>query len=112
MRAWAQLIRALNVAMAVGAMSVGFLATPGPHPWLLLGPSLTALALLVAAANVHNDAVDVELDRVNAPGRPLVTGAVSLRAAQVAATVLYGSALLVGATLGKTRLLYLALMMA
>jgi 4-hydroxybenzoate polyprenyltransferase len=52
--------------------------TPGIVSTVLLG-SLCA-ALLNAASNVINQYYDLENDRLNKPDRPLVTGAVSMRA--------------------------------
>jgi geranylgeranylglycerol-phosphate geranylgeranyltransferase len=46
-------------------------------------------ALLNAASNVINQVYDLENDRVNKPGRPLVTGAVSVRAAWWYSMALY-----------------------
>jgi 4-hydroxybenzoate polyprenyltransferase len=49
-------------------------------------------ALLNAASNVINQYYDIENDRVNKPGRPLVKGEVSMRAAWGLAAVLYVAA--------------------
>jgi 4-hydroxybenzoate polyprenyltransferase len=49
-------------------------------------------ALLNAASNVINQVYDVENDRINKPGRPLVTGAIGIRAAWWGAVVLYAVA--------------------
>ncbi len=51
-------------------------------------------ALLNAASNVINQVYDIENDRVNKPGRPIVTGAVSVRAAWWYAMALYLAAVL------------------
>jgi len=42
-----------------------------------------------AASNIVNQIADLEIDRRNKPGRPLVTGEVSIRRAWLAAAVLY-----------------------
>ena len=51
-------------------------------------------ALLNAASNVINQYYDFENDRINKPDRPLITGAISMRAGFVYAIVLYGLAVL------------------
>ncbi|MFQ5767797.1 MAG: UbiA family prenyltransferase [Acidobacteriota bacterium] len=59
---------------------------------ILLGT--VCAALLNAASNVINQIFDLEIDQVNKPERPLVTGAVSLAGAWRFATPLYLLALL------------------
>ena len=49
-------------------------------------------ALLNAASNVINQYYDFENDRINKPTRPLITGAISMRAAFLFAIVLYAVA--------------------
>src|SRR5688500_7751520 len=46
-------------------------------------------ALLNAASNVINQIYDLPIDRLNKPGRPLVTGEISIRAAFWFSAVLY-----------------------
>ena len=65
--------------------------TRGIVATIILG-SLCA-ALLNAASNVINQYYDLENDRVNKPGRPLVTGEVSMRAGFAYAAVLYLTAI-------------------
>ncbi len=66
--------------------------TPGIVATILLGSACAAL--LNAASNVINQVYDVENDRVNKPNRPLVTGAVSMRAGFWYAAALYCAAVL------------------
>ena len=56
--------------------------------WTIALGSLCA-AILNAASNVINQVYDIENDRVNKPGRPLVTGEISPRAAWRLTLVLY-----------------------
>src|SRR5215468_7474043 len=51
-------------------------------------------AILNAASNVINQYYDFENDRINKPDRPLITGAISMRAGFVYAIVLYVLAVL------------------
>lgn len=63
---------------------------------LLLVVALGALcaSLLNAASNVLNQITDLEVDRINKPERPIVTGEVSLREAWILTAVLYVLALI------------------
>jgi len=54
-----------------------------------------ATMLISAAANAWNDCLDVEIDRVNKPKRPLPSGKVSLRTARWFSFILAGLSLLV-----------------
>jgi geranylgeranylglycerol-phosphate geranylgeranyltransferase len=58
----------------------GYVADTGAWGNILLA-GLTTL-LISAAANAWNDYLDVEIDRINQPQRPLPSGKVSLRAAR------------------------------
>lgn len=79
------IIRPLNVGITfVSVVVVLFLAHgDAAAAWR---PSLLAAlsaALVCAGANVINDLFDVDIDRVNKPNRPLVTGSLSLRSARI-----------------------------
>lgn len=58
---------------------------------------MVAAIAFAAAGNLRNDLVDVDVDRVAHPERPLVAGAVSARAASVASVALYAVAVLASA---------------
>lgn len=47
-----------------------------------------------AASNIVNQIADLEIDRENKPERPLVTGEITIRAAWIAAAILYVAAIL------------------
>ncbi len=66
--------------------------TPSIVATIVLGSACAAL--LNAASNVINQVYDIENDRVNKPTRPLVTGAVSMRAGWWFSIVLYVAAVL------------------
>jgi len=77
----------------------GSAANPDPARAVTLSVVLTVIlgsacaALLNAASNGINQIYDLEIDRVNKPTRPLVTGAISVRAAAWYSAVLYVAAL-------------------
>lgn len=58
--------------------------------------ALTAFSV-TAHAMVHNDIVDLEVDRLNSPHRPIPSGVISLREAKIFAIVLFSVACLAGA---------------
>jgi geranylgeranylglycerol-phosphate geranylgeranyltransferase len=77
----ARLIRVLNCLLAAASVWLGAYMT-----WLTpdyLAPALASVAifLLCAAGNIFNDLVDLESDRINHPGRILVTGQIGQRTA-------------------------------
>jgi 4-hydroxybenzoate polyprenyltransferase len=88
------------VAPALGFAS-GAVTAMGAAPraeWsaaLLLYPGigLVMAAVLNAASNALNQIYDLEIDRINKPGRPLTSGRLSVRAAWVFTSIAYGTAL-------------------
>lgn len=78
----------------VGAHLAGF-ARPGPVVAVAV-----AVALSIAFAQVVNDVIDVDVDRLHKPHRPLVSGAISVRTATRLAWGLAVSALAAGALAG------------
>ena len=92
MKGLARLVRLhYTVPFALGYTLILFYALGGrmAGEWLGAGLSTLALALVIAAGYALNDVFDVEVDRVNAPQRPLVAGQV-----QPAAAARFGVALL------------------
>lgn len=65
--------------------------------WAGFGYSTAALALVIAAAYVLNDVLDLAIDRVNAADRPLPRGRISRRAAAAWAGVLLAGGLALSA---------------
>jgi len=85
------IVRPRNLVMAAAGVAVGgFLAlgrfTIPPALWWAMASALG----LGAAGNASNDVFDLEADRINRPLRPLVTGAISPRAALLVAGVAGG----------------------
>lgn len=77
-----QLIRLPNVVTAAADSLAGWLLVTGsvsePYRWL---PLVSASMVLYASGTALNDVFDVEIDRVERPGRPLPSGRISWRVA-------------------------------
>ena len=65
------------LGLIIGALVAGTLAV---FPVLIL--AIIAAFLICASGDVINDYVDYEIDKINAPGRPLPSGRMSKRAAR------------------------------
>lgn len=94
-----QLLRPVNLVMFVAGVFVGGFLTAGAAALTAdLFPSLLtaglAVALIGGAGNALNDVLDVEIDRINRPERPMAAGTISRRAG--IAVWLIGSALGIG----------------
>lgn len=84
--AYIVVIRPVNVLMTfVSVMVVLFVSTAGSMVGAWQPAVLAALSasLICAGANVINDVFDVEIDRINKPGRPVASGALTVRAARI-----------------------------
>ena len=80
------------LAPAVGFLAGGVMAAGGVPPVSAWVGALAAV-LLNAGSNVVNQCFDVEIDRINKPGRPLPSGRVSARSAALFGGLLYATAL-------------------
>ena len=97
-----QLSRPLNclitaLSVYVGAFTAGLHDLTAPTFWAAL-----AAAFITAAGNAFNDIIDLEIDRINRPDRPLPAGHISKHAAQITAFILALSGLLIAAWIGQT----------
>ena len=73
---------------------------PSTTAWLIdLAIGSAAAAVLNGASNVLNQVYDLQIDKVNKPGRVLPSGRLSIRAALVLAAVLYIVSLAAAATI-------------
>lgn len=88
-RAWVTLLRPANALTAGLGVWLGHACLPGPMAWASAALGSLAMALLAAAGNAHNDLLDLPVDRVNRPDRPLPSGRLSPRVAAWTAGVLY-----------------------
>lgn len=93
--AYAKIIRPVNAVMMGLAVIVGEVAIAGriPSVFQMLFGFLVSF-FLTASAMVMNDIVDIEIDRINAPERPLPSGAISKNVATIFGVLLVFSGVL------------------
>lgn len=84
---------AAGVLTGLGAFVAGDITT------VAVGAAVTATVLATSAGNMINDYFDREIDRVNAPDRPIPRGAVSPQTALWTSLVVFAGALLLTLTL-------------
>lgn len=84
-----------SLAGALAVLMGGYVA--GTGEWLNVILAVIATFLASAAANAWNDYLDIEIDRINQPKRPLPAGKISPRAALIFSFSLTGLALLIAA---------------
>lgn len=111
-RSWATsflaLVRVRNLLLSAAGVAIGGVLAQGRFvfPGMLRLAMLSAIGL-GAAGNIANDLFDQDADRINRPGRPLVSGAISANAALLAGGILGGVGLY-AAWLVDQRLLWVA----
>ncbi len=96
-KAYLGLVRPLNCVMIGFAVVVGFFVSKPSvtaSSWLQVALGFLTGLFVCAYSMVVNDVYDVEVDKVNAPGRPVASGRVSVRSASrfAAALLLAGLA--------------------
>jgi len=79
-----EILRPSNVVLFFMAILLGAITVGGFEVLFRFDVYLAALSatLIGGAGNVINDIQDVEIDKINKPSRPLITGALSLTAAK------------------------------
>lgn len=101
-RAYLQLMRAPNCAMAGFASLIGWLiaySLIGGNP--ALAPVVFAVVFLITGAgNTLNDYFDVEIDRINRPERPLPSGSITLKACLYFSLLLFITGIALSSLLG------------
>ena len=91
-----KMTRPKNIMIAVITLVVGYMLLKNyPSIFSLVLQSL-GFAFAIGFANIQNDILDLESDKMNRPERPLVTGKVSVKAARRAWIVLFVLMLLCG----------------
>ena len=95
-----KIIRPLNVLLIFVSIGLAAFISPQFSITPLLGFVALSAALILAGANVINDIYDLDIDRINRPGRPLASGAITRKQAWYWFFVLYGAGLLMAFTAG------------
>ena len=78
-----KMTRPVNIVIAVITLLVGY-ELLGHQPGYPLIAQALAFAFAIGFANIQNDILDLESDKLNRPERPLVTEKVSVKAARIA----------------------------
>jgi geranylgeranylglycerol-phosphate geranylgeranyltransferase len=77
-----QIIRPLNALITLLTILVsGVICSRGEYLWLNILLASFSGALAASAGNVINDIIDIEIDRINRPGRALPSGKLSVKEA-------------------------------
>ncbi len=79
-----EILRPSNVGLFFLAILLGAFVVVGPEAFLSLKVWLAAISgtLIGSAANVINDVMDIETDKINKPNRPLIRGAMTIAEAK------------------------------
>lgn len=87
LQALGEIVRPSNVALFFLSILLGAFVTAGVEAFREAKVWWAALSgtLVGAAANVINDVMDIEIDRINKPKRPLARGALTAKEALVLA---------------------------
>ena len=89
-----RLLRLGNATLAGASVLIGALLLPGPITtplWLAALWGAFSMMALAAGGNAENDAVDIEIDKRNRPGRVLARGALTPKQALSIAYGCYGA---------------------
>jgi geranylgeranylglycerol-phosphate geranylgeranyltransferase len=106
------LVRWENALLAVAGVILGaWWVTGRPNQPETIVMAAVAV-LLTAFANADNDVLDVDIDRVAHPERPLPSGALSVRVARVIVGIAASAALVLAALLGAGQTLASVLVIA
>ncbi|MEL6610872.1 MAG: geranylgeranylglycerol-phosphate geranylgeranyltransferase [Bacteroidota bacterium] len=108
-----QLLRPLNFVLFLAGVALGGVLGAGAEAFegasgRALVWAMASAACLGGAANAINDVYDLAIDRVNRPGRPLPSGAVSVRSATAVALTLAVLSVVLAAGVSRTHVLLAA----
>lgn len=102
-----KMMRLKNIAIAMLTLYIGYLLmgdTFGHYTGIFtIILELLGFAFAIGFANIQNDILDYETDKLNRPERPLVSGAISMKAAGRAWKVLAALTILCGVGISVTQ---------
>jgi len=98
-----RILRPLNAALTFASVIVAAVLSEkiSQINWLAVCFGALAAAVIAAAGNVHNDILDLEVDKINRPERPLPRGDISPRAASNLSGLLFLTGIIIGFFLGQ-----------
>ncbi len=96
--------RPINALAGVIAVLVSAYVTKPLSWWPVLAAALTVL-LITVSTNAWNDFIDIEIDRINKPGRPLPSGKISPRGALIFSAVGSAVSLIIAVFINPTAFL-------
>ena len=99
-RDWAQLTRVGTVIAGGSLCLIGARLSDDPLDWRRAAGATVCVAFLIVFAQVVNDVLDVEVDRLQGRSRPLVRDAIGLSAARTLAVVAGAAGLTAALALG------------
>lgn len=91
-----KMTRPKNIVIAIITLIVGYALLKNCPSMLSLVLQSLGFAFAIGFANIQNDILDLESDKMNRPERPLVTGKVSVKAARRAWIIMFVLMLLCG----------------
>ena len=91
-----KMTRPVNIVIAVITLVVGYVLLHHNPTIPVLILQMLGFATAIGFANIQNDILDLESDKLNRPERPLVTGKVSIKTARIACYTLAAIMLLCG----------------
>ncbi|MCE7735286.1 MAG: UbiA family prenyltransferase [Candidatus Heimdallarchaeota archaeon] len=105
-----KMIRPPNAFMVTAMAVTGMWFASASVEWWKYALAIIVANAYIGIAMVHNDIIDVEIDRINAPHRPLPSGKVSLREAKTYAIVLFIVGTVAGLSMGAIESIIIMLM--
>lgn len=83
-----KMTRPVNIVIAIITLLVGYTLLQFKPPIQILILQAVGFASAIGFANIQNDILDLESDKLNRPERPLVTGKISVRVARITSNLL------------------------
>ena len=100
MRSYFQIIRPLNLIITAFASFIAYYIVAEEFIYTNLMLIIAATVLTAGAGNIINDIIDIDIDTINKPHRPLPSKNMSISSAYISYAVLSGSSITAGFFLG------------